>query len=199
VANREGMGDKTGPRGPAEPVALDNRARRARTDRGVGFPVPSRYLSAGHIRHAYALTGHAGQGVTVDRAFVLGSSEARLQEWGYVALSRARDATRLYVTATVVERETHAPEADERSPLTRFAQALEESSIERLALDQRPLPTGPKHETRPEIHRPIPAGDLRAQLRLLEHERVAVARARAEAERKLQQAEQQGAQLGFLA
>src|SRR5581483_9833017 len=50
---------------------------------GDRIELSRQYLEAGHVRHAYALTGHSGQGVTVDRAFVLGSGDARLQEWGY--------------------------------------------------------------------------------------------------------------------
>jgi hypothetical protein len=80
--------------------------------------------------------------VTVEHAFVLGTGEARLQEWGYVALSRAREATRLYVTGTRRERESQFHELDDRDPLARMVQALEESAIERLAVDQRPLPSG---------------------------------------------------------
>ena len=69
-----------------------DRPRRPRRARPL--PISRRATSA----MRYALTGHAAQGVTVDRAFVLGSGDARLQEWGYVALSRAREETRLYVT-----------------------------------------------------------------------------------------------------
>src|SRR5207248_369257 len=79
------------------------------------------------------------------------------------------------------------------------AQALEESSLERLALDQRPLPTGPKHETRPQIERAIPTRERHAALRLLEQERVATTRSRATAERKLDQGERELTRLGFLA
>src|SRR5207248_7749947 len=90
------LGVTNGTRGSVERIDRERRAIDVRTDRGDRVTLSSRYLDAGHVRHAYALTGHAGQGVTVERAFVLGSGEARLQEWGYVALSRAREATRLY-------------------------------------------------------------------------------------------------------
>ena len=48
-----------------------------------------------HLEHGYALTGHAAQGATVERAFVLVEDRGALQEWGYVACSRARRETRL--------------------------------------------------------------------------------------------------------
>src|SRR5262249_22147352 len=88
---------------------------------------------------------------------------------------------------------------DYRDPITRFAQALEESSLERLAVDQRPLPAGPKHETRPEIERAAPSHEQRAALQLLEQERVATTRTRAAAERTLDQADRELTGLGLLA
>jgi hypothetical protein len=55
-----------------------------------------------------------------------------------VALSRAREATRLYITGTPQERESQFHELDDRDPLARMAQALEESAIERLAVEPAP-------------------------------------------------------------
>jgi len=40
--------------------------------------LPEAYLEAGHLTHA--ITGHEAQGMTTDRAFVLGDSLYR--EWG---------------------------------------------------------------------------------------------------------------------
>ncbi len=74
------------------------------------------------------------QGATVERAFVLGRDEGTLQEWGYVALSRAREATRLYVVGEHVADDRHAPDRGTRSSLDRFATALEASGQERLAV-----------------------------------------------------------------
>src|SRR5207249_4228349 len=105
---------------------------------------------------------------------VLGLGGQRLQEWGYVALSRARQQTRLYVTAIPRERESHFHDLDDRNPVTRLGQALEESGIERLAVDQRPLPSGPLHDTRAEIERFSPTAAQRARLRTLEQERIAM-------------------------
>ena len=55
-----------------------------------------RYLDAGHLTYADAITAHKAQGLTVDRAFVLGTGGLS-REWGYAALSRARGDTRLYL------------------------------------------------------------------------------------------------------
>ncbi len=69
---------------------------------GRRLTLPPHYLNAltdrGHpgVSYGYAITGHAAQGVTVDRAFVLADS-ALTREWGYTALTRGREANHLYV------------------------------------------------------------------------------------------------------
>ncbi|HZT54501.1 MAG TPA: MobF family relaxase, partial [Gaiellaceae bacterium] len=198
LRNSDALGVKNGTRGTVEAVRREDGTLTVLTDRGDRVTLSRRYLEAGHVRHAYALTGHAGQGVTVERAFVLGSGEARLQEWGYVALSRAREATRLYVTGDVRERESDFHDLDDRDPVTRFAQALEESAIERLAVDQRPLPSGPLHETQAEIEKKRLSPEQRMRERLIEQQRLATAKARADAERTLAEAERKLARLGLL-
>jgi ATP-dependent exoDNAse (exonuclease V) alpha subunit len=101
-----GLGVENGTRGTVEQIDRERGALAVATDRGDRVTLTRRYLEAGNVRHGYALTGHSGQGITVERAFVLGKGEARLQEWGYVALSRAREATRLYITGTPQECES---------------------------------------------------------------------------------------------
>jgi conjugative relaxase-like TrwC/TraI family protein len=187
---------KNGTRATVEAVDRKHRTLTVVTDRGDRIELGGRYVEDGHVRHAYALTGHAGQGVTVERAFVLGIGGQRLQEWGYVALSRARQETRLYVTATPRERESHFHDLDDRDPVTRLGQALEESAIERLAVDQRPLPSGPLHDTRAEIEKFRPAAAQRARLRQLDQERLAIAKARRRAERSLIDVERRLDKLG---
>ncbi len=185
LRNSDRLAVKNGTRGTIEHVDATSGTLTVSTDRGARVELSRRYLEAGHVRHAYALTGHSGQGVTVDRAFVLGSGDARLQEWGYVALSRARDATRLYVTANVVDRESHFHELDGHDPVTRLAGALEESAVERLAIDQRPHESGPRHAMRAEIDRATRSARTSGQLRLIEQERLALRRTRDEAVRRL--------------
>jgi conjugative relaxase-like TrwC/TraI family protein len=198
LRNSDVFAVKNGTRGTVEAIDAERRELIISTDRGDRVTLTRRYLDLGQVRHAYALTGHAGQGVTVERAFVLGAGGARLQEWGYVALSRARVSTGLYVTENPGERESHFHDLDDRDPAARLAQALEESAIERLAVDQRPLPSGPRHETRAEIERRKPTNELRARRRLIEQHRLATAKVRGEAERKLSEAERKLDRLGFL-
>ena len=197
--NSDALAVRNGTLGTVASVDPGRGAVRVAPDRGGEVELPRAYLKAGHVQHAYALTGHAGQGVTVERAFVLGCERGRLQEWGYVALSRARKETRLYVTATVGERESHFHELDERDPVTRLAQALEESGAEQLASEQRPLASGPRHGTRPVITRSPPEERERSRLRLIEKRVRDTEQLRARAQRRLATAEDGLAALGWRA
>nr|MBA3375774.1 AAA family ATPase [Actinomycetota bacterium] len=198
LRNSDVLGVKNGTCATVERVDLDQRTLVIATDRGPTVELSRRYLETGNVRHAYALTGHAAQGLTVERAFVLGAGEARLQEWGYVALSRARAQTRLYVTGNPREHESHFHDLDDRDPLTRFGRALEESAVERLAVDQRPLASGPRHQARPEIERSRLSPDDHLHLRLLEQKRRALAKTRDAAEGKLDAADRELAKCGPL-
>ena len=112
LRNNTVLGVKNGTTGTVERVDVGRRTLAVATDRGPTVELSRRYLETGNVRHAYALTGHAAQGLTVERAFVLGAGEARLQEWGYVALSRAR-------VADAPLRHRHAARARERLPRPR--------------------------------------------------------------------------------
>lgn len=105
--------------------ALTLTVRLDRGDRTV--ELPARYLEAGHVAHAYAMTAHKAQGATVDRAWVLGS-DAAYREWAYVALSRARAGSRLCLVGG----------ADDATQS--FAEALNDSGAQRLALEQGVAP-----------------------------------------------------------
>jgi hypothetical protein len=196
LRNSDRLGVKNGTCGTVERVDRDKRTLTICTDRGPTVELSRPYLVAGNLRHAYALTGHAAQGLTIERAFVLGAGEARLQEWGYVALSRARTETRLYVTGTPREHESHFHDLDDRDPLARFGRALEESALEELAVDQRPLPSGPRHDARPEIERSEFTPEEQLRRRLLEQKRRALSKTRGAAERRLETAERKLAQCG---
>lgn len=198
LRNSDLLGVKNGTCGTVHEVDYDKRTLTVATDRGPIVELNNRYLSAGNVRHAYALTGHAAQGLTVERAFVLGAGEARLQEWGYVALSRARTETSLYVTGTPREHESHFHDLDDRDPLARFGRALEESAVEELAVDQHPLPSGPRHDSRPQIDRTPWTAEERARRRLLEQKQRALSKTRSIAEERLETAERKLAKCGPL-
>jgi conjugative relaxase-like TrwC/TraI family protein len=87
-----------GLRGEVIDVDHDHRALEVELGDGTRRQIASSYLDDGWLNHAYALTAHAAQGATVDRAFVLGSDEL-YREWGYTALSRHREQARFYVVS----------------------------------------------------------------------------------------------------
>ncbi|HEY2935284.1 MAG TPA: MobF family relaxase [Gaiellaceae bacterium] len=116
-------------------VDLDDRSVTLRTDKGASRRVPLAY-SADHLEHGYALTGHAAQGATVERAFVFLNDHGALHEWGYVACSRARTETRLYLAESEREHDTHARQPNTVDARERAARALARSSAEPLALAQ---------------------------------------------------------------
>jgi conjugative relaxase-like TrwC/TraI family protein len=136
--NSDRLGVRNGTRATVHSVDGQRKAIVLSTDRGDTVEIAGAYLNAGRVHHAYALTGHRAQGLTVDRAFVLATGDARLQEWGYVALSRARRQTRVYIAGEEREPESHFHELDDRPRTTRVADALERSATEDLATNQRP-------------------------------------------------------------
>ena len=97
--------------------------------------LPGEYLEAGHLGHAYAMTVHKSQGMTVERAFVL-SSESLSQESGYVAMSRATQSTELFVPLGTRGHElTHDPRQGEPlDPLVDLTRRLQTSRAKQLAL-----------------------------------------------------------------
>jgi hypothetical protein len=199
--NSDALEVRNGTRGTVSTLDPEDGSLMVATDRGEGVELPRAYLEAGHLQHAYALTGHAAQGLTVEHAFVLGTDRGRLREWGYVALSRARSETRLYVTRPLEETESHFHELDDRDALTRLAQALEESGEERLASGQRPPPPGPLRGSRPSIARRTPEEReltaAREQLQRLENVEAQTKEAKTRSEQRLAAVSERLAGLGW--
>lgn len=91
--NDRGLGVRNGTRGTVlsaedEALVIECDEGRRRLDHG--------YLEAGGLTHGYATTIHKAQGATFDRAFVLASG-GLYREAGYVAMSRARARSELYM------------------------------------------------------------------------------------------------------
>ena len=86
------------------------------------------------LMHGYAVTVHVAQGITVDRAHVLGHGLTR--ESGYTAMSRGREANHLYVAEEVPAREEFAP-ADLTRPtaVERLVNDLQRSDAQSLGID----------------------------------------------------------------
>jgi conjugative relaxase-like TrwC/TraI family protein len=133
--NDRTLGVANGQRGTVAEADSEERAIVVELDDRRRLTLPARYLDAGHVRHAYALTGHKTQGITVERAFVLAEGEGKLREWGYVALSRARCETRLYAVAREVDQDASPHRIEPARPLERLADALTRSAAQTLASD----------------------------------------------------------------
>jgi conjugative relaxase-like TrwC/TraI family protein len=149
------VGVRNGTRGTLEELDGERRALTVVTDGGERRTLPSWYVSAGFVEHGYALTGHAAQGATFERAFILARDEGALQEWGYVACSRARSETHLYLAASGHEREANGRSLEEEHATTRLADALTRSASERPALetaDGRPDPREARRAYLEEAH-----------------------------------------------
>lgn len=105
-------------------------------------PLPHDYLAAGHLEHAYARTTYGVQGATLDRARYHPSDVSRFEE-GYVAITRAREQTNLYVVEGDLDTDDddvghHATEATQ-SGMEVIADALARRADKRLATETDPL------------------------------------------------------------
>lgn len=135
LKNAYKLGVLNGTRGTVRAVDTERRTLTIETDAGADVMLPAWYLDKGHVAHAYAITAHKAQGMTTERAFVLGTDDL-YREMGYTAMSRGREANQLYVVGgrEPDPDDAHAspppPEPDEEV----FA-ALERSRAKSLALD----------------------------------------------------------------
>ncbi len=144
--NDASLGVRNGTRGTI--VDLDPATLTVRDNTGATRRILFDY-AAEHLDYGYALTGHAAQGASVDRAYVLLHDQGALQEWGYVACTRARAETRLYLAdLDGLQRETPLCEPDPAAPPERAARALERSAAEPLALEQ----TKRRHDVHARLH-----------------------------------------------
>lgn len=118
----------------ASVIALDHQQRQltVRTlDGARTVTLGVDYLEARHLHHAYALTAHLAQGLSVDRARILGSEDGHSREWAYSAATRHRIAAHFYLTAPDPDR-LQRPDHD---PLQRIRQTLGHSTAKTLALE----------------------------------------------------------------
>jgi hypothetical protein len=143
--NEPQLGIRNGTR--ATVVELGQDELSIRTDAGAVRRLPSGYVEK-HLDHGYALTGHAAQGSTVERAFVLLEDRGALQEWGYVACSRARSETRLYLACPPNEPDPLTAERQPDRVPERTARALGMPAAEPLAVEQVDPATARLHEAR---------------------------------------------------
>ncbi|MGH8980809.1 MAG: ATP-binding domain-containing protein, partial [Acidimicrobiales bacterium] len=131
--NDPGLGVVNGTRGVVE--ELDRTHVVVSTPEGHRA-LPAAY-AAEHLSYGYALTVHKAQGVTVDRAFVL-ATESLTREAGYVAMSRAREGTELFVPAIGIDEDAdcRSEVSPSDDPLERVGARLSVSKAKQLALDE---------------------------------------------------------------
>jgi hypothetical protein len=195
-----------GSRGTVTAVDSDQRSVTVRLTDHRQVILPAGYLDAGHLTHGYAITGHKAQGLTTDQAWVLGSDNL-YREWGYVAMSRARHHTRLYLVDHRGNDHTddlhrHGSLHNTRDPLLAAAATLDRSRAQHLASDT-PTPDPPpaladlrQHAAtiRRRLYATMPPPVDRQQQRLDER-RAELDRGLADATTRLVHAQEQAAEL----
>ncbi len=145
--NDYSVGVLNGTRGVITDIDYNYGELRIHTD-GRNVVLPRSYVTAGHVTHAYALTFHKAQGLTVRDAFVL-ADDTLDRERAYTGMSRGTHTNLLYITDSPDERaeEHHAPEpandavARARRQLGRtIAQSM---AIDHLEPHRAPVREGP--------------------------------------------------------
>src|SRR5690242_13665579 len=79
--NHTSLGVRNGTRGTIIGLDAASRSLTVKADAGGIHRLPLDY-SREHLEHGYALTGHAAQGATVERSFILFRDDSALQECG---------------------------------------------------------------------------------------------------------------------
>ncbi|MBA3652578.1 MAG: relaxase domain-containing protein [Actinobacteria bacterium] len=93
---------KNGSVGTITEVDVQSRELLVAFDREGTVRLPARYLDDGHLEHAYARTTYLVQGATHQTGRYHPTDASRFEE-GYVALTRARHQTRIYVVEGEVD------------------------------------------------------------------------------------------------
>ncbi len=141
--NAPDLGVENGTRGTVIDVDPEAQALTLELPDGTRRTLPSRYVNlptrrgGAAIEHGYALTAHLAQGMTTDRAFVLGS-ETVYREWGYTAWSRARLGTRFYAVEPDVSDEHHTAARVDVDRFEEVVRRLDRSAAQHVALDSLP-------------------------------------------------------------
>jgi conjugative relaxase-like TrwC/TraI family protein len=133
---------KNGSIGTVSSVDLEARTMTVDFHREGRIILPAAYLDTpGWVEHGYARTTYGVQGATVERAFYFAGDEASFEE-GYVAFTRGRAETRLYLvdgTASTDEETQHKAHAAKATGLDTVANALGRARANPLAHDADPL------------------------------------------------------------
>ena len=140
LRNDRQLGVRNGNRGVVVDVDLDDRTMRVQLANRV-VELPTAYLDAGHISHAYAMTVNKAHGLTCDATMMLGD-DLMYRELAYEAMSRGRTDNRIYISRTTMteldlrfEDRPHAPTVPPPDAMDSLAQGLERRRDKHLALD----------------------------------------------------------------
>lgn len=136
LKNTRRLGVINGTRATIESIDPATSSITIRCDDGTDVTLPASYLAAGHLTHAYAITGHKAQGMTTQRAFVLGD-QTLYKEWAYVAMSRGKESNSLYVVSGIDPERGAAGGQVQRitDPTKELIRAVGRSRAKDLALD----------------------------------------------------------------
>jgi conjugative relaxase-like TrwC/TraI family protein len=139
------VGVFNGTRGVITNIDHDRGELRINAD-GRDVVLPPAYVAAGHVTHAYAVTFHKAQGITVRDTFVL-ADDTLDRERAYTGMSRGTHSNRLYITDAPDERaeERHASEPA-NDAVARARRQLGRTLAQSMAIDQlEPRPTPIPH------------------------------------------------------
>ena len=148
LRNDRRLGVRNGNRGVVLDVDPDAHTMHVRLARG-DIEVPARYVDAGHVGLAYAMTVNKAHGMTCDATMMLGD-DLLYRELAYEAMSRGRKENRIYMSRTTM---TELDLRLEDGPHARTVEARRPDRHPR----RRPR-TSTQQATRPRQHRGRPAG-----------------------------------------
>lgn len=123
-------------------IGLDHGQRSAtvRFDSEGVITLPAEYLEAGSLEYGYARTTYGVEGATLDRTGYHVSDTSSFEE-GYVALTRAKSSTRIYLvdgTAPGDDDASHRAHDAAETGLDTVSRALEQRRAKELAHDADP-------------------------------------------------------------
>jgi conjugative relaxase-like TrwC/TraI family protein len=124
-------------------TGVDQRRRQLTVDfnKEGRVVMPAAYLDAGWLDYGYARTTYGVQGATLDRALYHAGDESSFEE-GYVALTRGRVDTRIYLvdgTTSVDDDTAHRAHDAASTGLDTVSAAMERRRAKALAHDADPL------------------------------------------------------------
>jgi ATP-dependent exoDNAse (exonuclease V) alpha subunit len=143
--NDNRLGLYNGTRAIVTAINVETDSLTLHTDDDRQVSIPATWAVRHDLSHAYAMTLHKAQGLTVDHALLYGS-QALTREAGYVGLSRGRRENHIYLSTTgrksgrtgECDFDQPDPLADEQQPITELARRLHIRRSHQLASHQQP-------------------------------------------------------------